>query len=57
VAALRRRVCPEYTEAVPRLKDRVHIQDLDGAGLTTMEIEAQLPTFCEDRLKEIRATE
>jgi len=40
-----------------RLKDRVHIQDLDGVGLITQEIEAHLPSLLRDRLAEIRATE
>jgi hypothetical protein len=40
-----------------RLKDRVHIQDLDGAGLITAEIEAGLPEALRMRLCEIRATE
>jgi len=39
-----------------RLKDRVHIQDLDGVGLITPEIEAHLPTL-QNRLQEIRASE
>jgi hypothetical protein len=40
-----------------RLKDRVHIQDLDGVGLITPEIEAGLPDLLRQRLAEIRATE
>lgn len=40
-----------------RLKDRVHIQDLDGVGLITPEIEAGLPELLRARLKEIRASE
>jgi hypothetical protein len=40
-----------------RLKDRVHIQDLDGVGLIGPEIEAQLPRMLRDRLAEIRASE
>jgi len=40
-----------------RLKDRVHIQDLDGAGLIGPEVEAQLPRLLLDRLAEIRASE
>jgi hypothetical protein len=40
-----------------RLKDRVHIQDLDGVGLISAEIEAQLPKLLLDRLAEIRASE
>ncbi len=40
-----------------RLKDRVHIQDLDGVGLITPEIESQLPKVLLDRLAEVRASE
>jgi hypothetical protein len=40
-----------------RLKDRVHIQDLDGVGLITPEIEAQLSEVLRSRLAEVRATE
>jgi hypothetical protein len=40
-----------------RLKDRVHIQDLDGVGLIDAEIEAQLPALLRDRLAEVRASE
>jgi hypothetical protein len=40
-----------------RLKDRVHIQDLDAVGLITAEIEAQLPEIFRSRLAEIRASE
>jgi hypothetical protein len=40
-----------------RLKDRVHIQDLDGVGLITPEIEAQLTDFLKSRLAEIRRSE
>jgi hypothetical protein len=40
-----------------RLKDRVHIQDLDGVGLIGPEIEAQLPELLSQRLAEIRASE
>ena len=40
-----------------RLKDRVHIQDMDGAGLVTLEIETALPPELRRRLEEIRATE
>ena len=40
-----------------RLKDRVHIQDLDGVGLITPEIEAQLPEPLRHRLAEVRASE
>jgi hypothetical protein len=40
-----------------RLKDRVHIQDLDGARLITPEIEAELSPPLRARLQEVRATE
>jgi hypothetical protein len=40
-----------------RLKDRVHVQDLDGVGLVSPEIESQLPKLLRDRLAEIRASE
>jgi hypothetical protein len=40
-----------------RLKDRVHIQDLDAVGLISAEIEAELPTLLRDRLAEVRASE
>jgi hypothetical protein len=39
-----------------RLKDKVHIQDMDGAGLITPEIENQLSQPLRDRLAEVRAT-
>ena len=37
------------------LKDRVHIQDLDGVGLITPAIEESLPETLLERLAEIRA--
>jgi hypothetical protein len=40
-----------------RLKDRVHIQDLDGVGLIDAEIEARLPELLRARLAEVRASE
>ena len=40
-----------------RLKDRVHIQDLDAVGLITPEIESQLSEPLRARLREVRATE
>ena len=40
-----------------RLKDKVHIQDLDSVGLITPEIEASLPDPLRERLREVRATE
>jgi hypothetical protein len=39
-----------------RLKDKVHIQDLDGVHLITPEIEATLPDALRARLAEVRAT-
>jgi hypothetical protein len=40
-----------------RLKDRVHIQDLDAVGLITPAIEAGLPAPLLARLQEVRASE
>ena len=40
-----------------RLKDKVHIQDLDSVHLITPEIERDLPQLLRDRLAEVRATE
>ena len=40
-----------------RLKDRVHIQDMDAVGLITPDIEAQLPDALRARLSEVRAAE
>ncbi|HME05563.1 MAG TPA: hypothetical protein VKG25_00880 [Bryobacteraceae bacterium] len=40
-----------------RLKDKVHIQDLDGVGLITPEIEAGLPGALRERLDEVRTLE
>ena len=40
-----------------RLKDRVHIQDLDAVGLITPEVEAELPEVLRARLGEVRAAE
>ncbi len=40
-----------------RLKDRVHIQDLDAVGLITPEIESQLSSFHQTRLAEVRSSE
>jgi len=40
-----------------RLKDRVHIQDLDTVGLITPEVEAQLSEVLRARLREVRASE
>ncbi len=40
-----------------RLKDRVHLQDMDGVGLITPEIEAGLSEPLRQRLAEVRASE
>ena len=40
-----------------RLKDKVHIQDMDSVGLITPEIEAELSPLLRERLAEVRATE
>jgi hypothetical protein len=40
-----------------RLKDKVHIQDMDSVGLITPEIEAGLSEQLRARLAEVRATE
>ena len=40
-----------------RLKDRVHIQDLDGAGLITKSMEDALPPLLRERLAQVRASE
>lgn len=40
-----------------RLKDRVHVQDLDAVGLITPEMEARLSEPLRERLREVRATE
>ena len=39
------------------LKDRVHIQDMDGVDLITPEIEAGLPDILHQRLAEVRASD
>jgi hypothetical protein len=39
-----------------RLKDKVHIQDMDGVGLITPEVEASLPGELLARLAEVRET-
>jgi hypothetical protein len=38
-----------------RLRDRVHIQDMDAAGLITADTEAQLSPLLLQRLQEVRA--
>jgi hypothetical protein len=40
-----------------RLKDKVHIQDMDSVGLITPEIENALSGVLRERLKEVRASE
>jgi hypothetical protein len=40
-----------------RLKDKVHIQDMDSVGLITPEIERSLTDTMSERLAEVRATE
>ncbi len=40
-----------------RLKDRVHVKDMDSAGLITPAIEAELPELLQQRLREVRSTE
>jgi hypothetical protein len=40
-----------------RLKDKVHIQDMDSVGLITQEIESGLSAPLQARLREVRATE
>src|SRR5262245_15687989 len=40
-----------------RLKDKVHVQDMDAVGLITPEVEATLTLPLLDRLREVRATE
>jgi len=37
-----------------RLKDKVHIKDMDSVGLITPEIEEALPPIMRERLQEIR---
>ena len=40
-----------------RLKDQVHIQDMDSVGLITAEIEASLSEALRERLKKVRTSE
>jgi hypothetical protein len=40
-----------------RLKDKVHLQDLDSVGLITAEVEDSLPDTLRQRLAELRSTE
>lgn len=37
-----------------RLRDRVHLKDMDGVGLITPEIENALPTLFRNRLRDVR---
>jgi hypothetical protein len=37
-----------------RLKDKVHLQDMDSVGLITPKIEAGLPAELRDRLHQLR---
>ena len=39
-----------------RLKDQVHIQDLDSVGLITPEVEAGLSAELSDRLRQVRSS-
>jgi hypothetical protein len=39
-----------------RMKDQLHLKDLDSARLITAEIEASLPEALRDRLAQVRAT-
>ncbi len=40
-----------------RLKDRVHLQDMDSSGLITPEVEARLSLLLRERLRETRNAE
>ena len=40
-----------------RLKDQVHVQDLDGAGLITKVMEDALSPILRERLAKVRVTE
>jgi hypothetical protein len=40
-----------------RLKDKLHIQDMDSVGLITLKVEASLPEILRARLAEVRATQ
>ena len=40
-----------------RLRDRVHLQDMDSVGLITSEIETGLPSALHDRLRDLRTQE
>jgi hypothetical protein len=47
-------VCMKLTSF--RLKDQVHIQDMDSVDLITREIETGLPDVLRQRLAQVRAT-
>jgi hypothetical protein len=40
-----------------RLKDQVHVQGMDAAGLITPELESSLPPALRARLRQVRATD
>jgi hypothetical protein len=40
-----------------RLRDRVHLKDMDGVGLISSEIEAALPEALRERLRDVRMQE
>ena len=40
-----------------RLRDQVHIQDMDSVSLITPEIEDSLPEALRERLERVRASE
>ena len=40
-----------------RLRDRVHLKDMDAMGLITPQIDAQLPQALRERLRKVRAEE
>ena len=39
-----------------QMKDQLHIKDLDGARLITLEVESGLPVLLQNRLAEVRAS-
>jgi hypothetical protein len=40
-----------------RLKDQLHLKDLDEAGVITADVESELPAVLRERLDRIRASE
>ena len=40
-----------------RLRDRVHLKDMDAMGLITPQIEAQSPQALRERFRKVRAEE